>query len=59
MSSAEDVQAWFDAVQLYDDGNIEEAIQKFRDVTSNSKMLFDIGCCYLRINNVNSAIQVR
>lgn len=57
MSSAEDVQAWFDAVQLYDDGNIEEAIQKFRDVTSNSKMLFDIGCCYLRINNVNSAIQ--
>jgi len=55
MSNANELQTWFDAVQLYDAGNIDEAIQMFAETNKTAKMLFNIGCCFLKKEELDSA----
>lgn len=58
MSSADDISLWYEAVQYYEAGQIDEAIQKFENVKKNAKMLTNIGCCYLRKNDLKSASEI-
>lgn len=58
MSSADDISLWYEAVQYYEAGQIDEAIQKFKNVNKNAKMLTNIGCCYLRKNDLKSASEI-
>ena len=58
MASADDVASWFEATQLYEFNRIEEAIEKFKAAKQSSKMLMNIGCCYLRKNDLKSAEEV-
>jgi len=56
LTSPEDIQAWFEAVQLYDAGKIEESIEKFYEVSlQNSRILFNLGCCFLTLNDTKLA----
>ena len=58
MNSAENIQNWFDAVSAYDDGVIEEAIDKFEICIRNAKIVFNLGCCYLKQENIQKAVDV-
>lgn len=55
MSNADEIQIWFDAVQSYDNGDIDEAIKMFESTKRNAKMLFNIGCCYLKKEDLDRA----
>ncbi|XP_066934381.1 NADPH oxidase activator 1-like [Clytia hemisphaerica] len=55
MSSADDIAAWYEGVQLYDINRIDEALEVFKNTKQNAKMLLNIGCCYLRKNDLQSA----
>lgn len=50
-----DIAYWFEGTQLYDGGDIEGALTKFREVTQNSRILFNIGCCFLTTNDIKAA----
>ena len=58
MTSPEDIEKWFEGTQLYDGGEMTDALKKFSEVTQNSRILFNIGCCYLTINDIKSAAEV-
>ena len=58
MSSADDIAAWYEGVQLYDVNRIDEALEIFKNTKQNAKMLLNIGCCYLRKNDLKSASEV-
>ena len=58
MSSADDISAWYDAVQLYDAGRVDEAVEMFKQTKQNAKMMLNIGCCYLRKHDLKSAAEV-
>ena len=58
MSSADNIGAWYEAVQLYDAGRIDEALEVFKTVQKNAKMLLNMGCCYLRKNDLKVAAEV-
>lgn len=58
MTSPEDIENWFEGTQLYDAEDIEGALNKFREVTQNSRILFNVGCCYLAINDIKAAAKV-
>ena len=55
MSSADDISSWYEAVQLYEVNRIDEAIEKFKSVKQNARMLLNTGCCYLRKNDLMTA----
>jgi len=55
MSSADDISSWYEAVQLYEVNRIDEAIEKFKSVKQNARMLLNTGCCYLRKNDLQTA----
>ena len=55
MTSKADIAYWFEGTQLYDGGDIEGALTKFREVTQNSRILFNIGCCFLTTNDIKAA----
>jgi hypothetical protein len=57
--SADDISSWYEAVQLYESGRVDEAIEKFKSVKQNSKILLNTGCCYLRKSDLNTASKVR
>ena len=58
MISPEEIENWFEGTQLYDAGNMEGALKKFGNVTQNSRILFNAGCCYLTINDIKAAAKV-
>ena len=58
MTSPEDIENWFEGTQLYDAEDIEGALSKFREVTQNSRILFNMGCCYLTVNDIKAAAKV-
>lgn len=51
MTCAEEVQGWINAVQLYESGLNIEAVETFKTMAPNSKIMFNIGCCYLNIGD--------
>ena len=53
--SPEQLEKWCDGVQLYDDGEFTRAVDKFSELPKTSKMLFNIGCCYLVMEEVRTA----
>ena len=55
MTLQADIAYWFEGTQLYDGGDIEGALTKFREVTQNSIILFNIGCCFLTTNDIKAA----
>eukprot|EP00111_Clytia_hemisphaerica_P006359 TCONS_00018427-protein len=55
MANANDLQIWFDAVQLYDNGDIDISIEMFQSAKQTAKMLFNIGCCYLKKDDLDNA----
>ena len=56
MTPQADIAYWFEGTQLYDCGDIEGALTtKFREVTENSRILFNIGCCFLTTNDIKAA----
>ena len=55
MSNANEIQIWFDAVQLYDAGNVDDAIEMFAEAKKTAKMLFNIGCCFLKKEQLDDA----
>ena len=55
MTLQADIAYWFEGTQLYDGGDIEGALTKFREVTQNSRILFNIGCCFLTTNDIKAA----
>jgi len=58
LCSPEDIQAWFEAVQLYDAGKIQESVEKFYEVSlQNSRILFNLGCCFLSMNESDLAAE--
>ena len=57
-ASVEELEIWNEAVKMYDDGQFEESAGKFSSLSQNSKMMFNIGCCYLRLNDVTKASEV-
>ena len=59
MTSAINIQSWYDAVCLYEANRIDEAIEQFKDVKQNARMFINIGCCFLRKNNIDSATEVK
>ena len=58
MTSPEDIENWFEGTQLYDAEDIEGALNKFLEVTQNSRILFNLGCCYLTVNDIKAAAKV-
>ena len=58
MTSPEDIEKWFEGTQLYDRGEMADALKKFAEVTQNSRILFNMGCCCLTINDIESAAEV-
>ena len=58
-SSPDEVRKWYNAVQLYDNGELNAAIDKFKEVMPCAKMLFNIACCHLSINQMDLAVKVR
>ena len=58
MISPEEIENWFEGTQLYDGGDVEGALKKFGNVTQNSRILFNAGCCYLTINDIKAAAKV-
>ena len=58
MSNADELQIWFDGVQLYDDGEISRAIEMFQSAKQTSKMMFNIGCCYLKGEDLDGGEEV-
>ena len=58
MTSANEVEDWFHAVNLYDEGKLEEAIKSFKSIPQNAKTAFNIGCSYLTLGNVQLAAKV-
>ena len=58
MTSTDDIDKWFEGTQLYDGGDVEGALKSFAKVTQNSRILFNVGCCYLSINDVEAAAEV-
>jgi len=55
MATADDISLWYEAVNHYEIGEIDEAIEIFLSVKQNAKMLFNLGCCYLRKNDLANA----
>ena len=58
MTSADNVGEWYKAVQLYDLGRVDEALEAFKGVKMNAKMLLNIGCCHLQKNDLKTASEV-
>lgn len=58
LTSPEDIEKWFEGTQLYDEGDVEGALKAFTDVTQNSRILFNVGCCYLTNNDIKAAAEV-
>ena len=58
LTSPEDIEKWFQGTQLYDEGDVEGALKSFTDVTQNSRILFNVGCCYLTNNDIKAAAEV-
>ncbi|XP_012556954.2 neutrophil cytosol factor 2 isoform X1 [Hydra vulgaris] len=55
MNSASEIEKWSNAVNLYDNDEIEEAIKCFKAIPQNAKISFNISCCYLALGNVQLA----
>lgn len=59
MSTADDISLWYDAIQLYEAGLVEEALDIFMNkVKQNAKMIINAGCCYLRKNDLKTAADI-
>ena len=58
MTSPADIENWFQGTQLHDGGDIEGALKTFREIAQNSRILFNIGCCFLTTNNIKAAAKV-
>ena len=58
MISPEEIENWFEGTQLYDGGDVEGALKKFGNITQNSRILFNVGCCYLTTNDIKAAAKV-
>ncbi|XP_065647732.1 uncharacterized protein LOC100212833 isoform X3 [Hydra vulgaris] len=55
MTSASEIEDWFNAVSLYDEGKVENAIKSFEALDQNGRIKFNIGCAYLKLKDVQSA----
>ncbi|XP_065655156.1 MATH and LRR domain-containing protein PFE0570w isoform X1 [Hydra vulgaris] len=55
MTSASEIEDWFNAVSLYDEGKVENAIKSFEALEQNGRIKFNIGCSYLKLRDVQSA----
>ena len=58
MNNADELQVWFDAVQLYDEGELSQAIEVFQTAKQTSKILFNMGCCYLKSEDLDGGEEV-
>lgn len=58
MANAEKVQLWIQALNSFENGQVQDAISEFQRFPSNSKNNFNIGCCYLHIKDFDRAREV-
>ncbi len=60
MSTAGDIEIWHQAVQVYENGSMAEAIKIFSSMaTISSKISFNIGCAHLWSEDVETALKVK
>lgn len=58
MANAEEVQLWINALNLLEKNQIKDAITNFEDCAPNSKILFNIACCCMRLKDLDRAREV-
>ena len=58
MNNADELQIWFDGVQLYDEGDLSQAIEVFQTAKQTSKIFFNMGCCYLKSEDLDGGEEV-
>ncbi|KAJ3119610.1 hypothetical protein HK098_005301 [Nowakowskiella sp. JEL0407] len=58
LSSKEEIIAWVDGLKAFDAGDYERALELFSQVADYSKILFNMGMIYSRLDEQENAIQL-